>query len=62
MSEILNKLYYRDDITDKLRIIIKRLSVFDNVKGHNVIFVTINDKVFGLGNNDCGLCGFGHIK
>ena len=29
-------------------------------KGYNVLFVTINDKVFGFGSNDCGVCGFGH--
>ena len=39
---------------------IKSLYVFDDTKGNNVLFVTLNDKVFGFGSNSYGVCGFGH--
>ena len=47
-------------ISNDIKKVIKRLYVFDGVKGNNVLFVTLNDKVFGFGSNYFGVCGFGH--
>ena len=34
--------------------------MFDDTKGYNVLFITFNDKGFGFGSNDFGVCGLGH--
>ena len=60
MSELINSLEIFDEIPNKLKKVIKRLYVFDDFKGNNVLFVTLNDKVFGFGSNAFGVCGFGH--
>ena len=60
MSELINSLEIFDEIPNKLKKVIKSLYVFDDFKGNNVLFVTINDKVFGFGSNYFGVCGFGH--
>ena len=60
MSELINSLEIFDEIPIKLKKVIKSLYVFDDWKGNNVLFVTLNDKVFGFGSNYCGVCGFGH--
>ena len=60
MRELINSLEIFDEIPIKLKKVIKSLYVFDDNKGYNVLFVTLNDKVFGFGSNDCGVCGFGH--
>ena len=36
------------------------LKIFDDSKGYNIIFVTINDEVYSYGSNCNGLCGHGH--
>ena len=60
MSELINSLEIFDEIPNKLKKVVKSLYVFDDQKGNNVLFVTLNDKVFGFGSNECGVCGFGH--
>ena len=60
MNKLINKFEIFDLISNDIKKIIKRLYVFDDRKGNNVLFVTLNDKVFGFGSNDCGVCGFGH--
>ena len=60
MSELINNLEIFDEIPIKLKKVIKSFYVFDDRKGNNVLFVTLNDKVFGFGSNRCGVCGFGH--
>ena len=60
MSELINSLEIFDEIPIKLKKVIKSLYVFDDRKGYNVLFVTLNDKVFGFGSNAFGVCGFGH--
>ena len=53
---------------DELKLIIKLFYVFEtNVEtseiwSSNALFVTIDDKVFGFGQNDYGVCGKGHNK
>ena len=49
-----------DVISKELKKVIKLFYIFDGDKGHNVLFVTINDKVFGFGSNHYGVCGLGH--
>ena len=60
MSELINNFEIFDVISNDIKKVIKRFYVFDDKKGNNVLFVTLNDKVFGFGSNDCGVCGFGH--
>ena len=47
------------DISEDVRNIIKYFHVFKYF-AQNILFVTIDDKVFGLGDNYCGVCGLGH--
>ena len=50
-----------DKIHENLKKIIKYLYVFiSSPYNSNVLFVTIDDKVFGLGENVCGVLGLGH--
>ena len=56
----MNKFEICDELNNKLRKVIKSFYVFDDRKGYNVLFVTIDDIVFGFGSNDCGVCGLGH--
>ena len=60
MSELINSLEIFDDISNDLKKVIKLFYVCENEKGYNVLFVTLNDKVFGFGSNDWGVCGIGH--
>ena len=60
MSEIIDNFRICDVLSNELKKIIKRLYVFDDNKGYNVLFVTINDKVFGFGSNNFGVCGYGY--
>ena len=41
---------------------IKFVHIFDDQNGFNVLFVTNDDKVFGFGSNQWGVCGSGHNK
>src|ERR1700721_1489607 len=47
-------------IEQKLKKIVKAFHVFDDYKGLNVLFITSDDKVYGLGQNNFGCCGLGH--
>ena len=60
MSELINNFEIFDVISNDIKKVIKRFYVFDDEKGYNVLFVTLNDKVFGFGSNSYGVCGFGH--
>ena len=60
MSELINNFEIFDVISNDIKKVIKRFYVFDDRKGNNVLFVTLNDKVFGFGSNYFGVCGFGH--
>ena len=60
MSELINNFEIFDVISNDIKKVIKRFYVFDDEKGYNVLFVTLNDKVFGFGSNQRGVCGFGH--
>ena len=60
MSELINNFEIFDVISNNIKKVIKRFYVFHDRKGYNVLFVTINDKVFGFGSNGYGVCGFGH--
>ena len=60
MSELINNLEIFDEIPIKLKKVIKSFYAFDDEKGNNILFVTLNDKVFGFGSNNFGVCGFGH--
>ena len=60
MSEFINSLEIFDEIPIKLKKVIKSFYVYDDSKANNVLFVTLNDKVFGFGSNNEGVCGFGH--
>ena len=41
---------------------IKYIHIFNDRNGFNVLFVTNEDKVFGFGSNQFGVCGLGHNK
>ena len=60
MFELINYFEIFDVISNDIKKVIKRFYVFHDEKGYNVLFVTINDKVFGFGSNKWGVCGFGH--
>ena len=48
---------FKDRVNEDLKSIIKSFYVFGDF---NTLFVTIDDKVFGLGSNDDGVCGQGY--
>ena len=56
----MNKFDIFDELNNNLKKVIKSFYVFSDEKGYNVLFVTIDDLVFGFGSNDCGVCGLGH--
>ena len=60
MSELLNQFKFCDFIHPQLRKMINCFYIFPDASGNNMIFVTKDDKVFGLGQNESGLCGLGH--
>ena len=60
MEDYLSEFEICDEIPTKLKKVIKILYVFECFKGYSVLIITIDDKVFGFGNNDCGVCGLGH--
>ncbi len=47
-------------IEPKLKKVVKAFHVFDDYKGLNVLFITSDDNVYGLGRNSFGCCGLGH--
>ena len=58
--ELMNKFEIFDELNNKFKKVIKSFYVFSDRKGFNVLFVTIDDLVFGFGSNVCGVCGLGH--
>ena len=58
MSDLLNEFNIFSKISDNLKKIIKYFHVFND--GKSVLFVTIDDKVYGFGLNLCGMLGLGH--
>ena len=55
----IDKFVISKNISKDMKQFIKYFHVFKYF-GRNILFVTIDDKVFGLGNNICGVCGVGH--
>ena len=51
---------FKNCVNEDLKSIIKSFYVFDS--GYNALFVTIDDKVFGLGINRNGECGQGYDR
>ena len=47
-------------ISESLKRIVKYFHVFYH-NGENIFFVTIDDKVFGMGKNNCGVLALGHV-
>ena len=43
-----------------LKLFISYFYVIRNYFGHNILFITNDDKVYGFGNNANGCCGLGH--
>ena len=41
---------------------IKYIHIFDDENGFNVLFVSMDDNVYGFGSNQFGCCGLGHNK
>ena len=60
MSEILNRFEMFQKVNNNLKQNIKLFHVFEDIKGYNVLFITSDDKVYGLGQNSYGCCGLGH--
>ena len=58
MSDILNGFKIFSQISLDLKKNIKYFHVFK--RGRNVLFVTIDDRVYGCGHNIYGMLGFGH--
>ena len=59
-ENIIDKFEISDNITENMKKIIKHFHVF--TFGKNILFVTIDDKVFGMGYNKNGVLGLGHQR
>ena len=62
MSEIINTFPICSEISVDLKQKIKLFHIFDDINGFNVLFVTIDDQVYGYGQNTDGCCGLGHTN
>ena len=60
MTEIFNRFPIFEKVEQNLKQKIKLFHVFDDINGYNVLFITSDDKVYGLGQNTFGCCGLGH--
>ncbi|CAG2111568.1 unnamed protein product, partial [Medioppia subpectinata] len=60
MSTIINTFNICNKIPDQLKRDIKLVHVFHDIKGHNILFITGEDQVYGLGINYWGSLGLGH--
>ena len=61
MSELLNRFSIFSEISEEIKREIKIFHVYDDIYHEkNVLFITSDDKVFGLGSNAFGCCGLGH--
>ena len=49
-------------VEDDIKETIKLFFVFSYGKNRNILFVTKDDQVFGLGDNEFGVCGIGHNR
>ena len=60
--DMLNSFIIFENVPRELKKIIKYFHVFKTryFHGNNVLFVTIDDKVFGMGKNENGVLGLGH--
>ena len=60
----IDKFEMSENIPENIKQIVKYFHVFNDYTGllnyNNILFVTIDDKVFGMGNNYQGVCGLGH--
>ena len=63
MSSILNKFAICEKIPQKIKSDINLFYIFnDYIKNKNIIFVTKDDKVYGLGHNYYGILGLGNNR
>ena len=60
MSTVINNYTICDQIPQHLKQEIKYFYVFKDLRGHNILFVTFDDMVYGLGPNWSGRLGLGH--
>jgi len=60
MLSVINNYTICDQIPEDLKQEIKLFYVFDDSSGHNILFVTFDDMVYGLGSNSAGQLGLGH--
>ena len=59
MASVINKFKICDKITEDLQQKIKYFYVFKDWRKHNILFVTFDDMVYGLGSNMWGQLGLG---
>ena len=50
MADLMNKFKSFDELNNNFKKVIKSFYVFSDRKGFNVLFVTIDDLVFGFGS------------
>ena len=60
MSTVINNYKICEQIPQHLKQEIKYFYVFNDWDGHNILFVTFDDMVYGLGSNSEGRLGLGH--
>ncbi|CAG2170152.1 unnamed protein product [Oppiella nova] len=62
MSSIVKKLSICDKIPEKTKQAISLLYAFDDSEGDNILFITTDDCVYGMGANTLGALGLGHNR
>ncbi|CAG2104406.1 unnamed protein product [Medioppia subpectinata] len=62
MASVLEKYEICAKIPDIIKQEIKIFHVFDDTSGKNTVFVTTDDRVYGLGTNTDGVLGLGHNR
>ena len=60
MTEMFIRFSIFEKVDENVKQRIKLFHVFDDYKGYNVLFITSDDEVYGLGKNSSGCCGLGH--
>ena len=58
----LEKFKISERIDENLKCIIKYFHIFKPRSVHNILFITVDDKAFGIGSNDWGVLGFGNMQ
>ena len=62
MSSVTDQCNLLNEVDDDLKETIKLFFVFSYGQNRNILFVTNDDQVFGLGDNEFGVCGVGHNR